>query len=303
MTLRRVVANFGMLVGAAAVIPLVAVFGKGDQAKGYMMTAIVFTLIAGLPIILSGIVAKERVGDGGHHQKFEFKQLHGILRSNVPLLITVVVFIVNQIAMSIKTAAMAYYFTYNIGKVELIAVVSGISLIFTILGTALIPLITRRLGKKNGMILSMVIIGLTSLGLALTPYTNVTFILVWFVLNSLAAGFGLAMPFIIAMDAVEYGEWKTGKRTEGVVFSLMTFGTKLASAIGGAVLGYILDFTGYAANADQSTFALNGILFSIAVFPIIVSIVGIIIMKFYDLSEEKLAAIVEELKQRKVAAE
>lgn len=299
MTLRRVVANFGMLIGAGAVMPLVGLLGRGNANRGYLMTAAVFAVIAGVPIILSGLTAKERVVETQDHQKFEFKELYSILKSNVPLLITVMVFIVNQIAMSIKTAAMAYYFTYNIGRVELIAVVSGISLIFTILGTALIPLITRKMGKKNGMILAMAIIGATSLGLALTPATSVGLILGWFILNSLAAGFGLAMPFIIAMDAVEYGEWKTGKRTEGIIFSLMTFGTKLASAIGGAMLGYILTWTGYVANQTQTSMALNGILFSMAIFPILVSIIGIVLMKFYNLSDEKLQTIAAELMERK----
>ncbi len=302
MTLRRVVANFGMLVGAGAVIPLVGLLGRGNQSKGYMMTAAVFAVIAVVPIILSGITAKERVEETKDHQKFQFKELYSLLKSNVPLLITVLVFIVNQIAMSIKTAAMAYYFTYNVGRVELIAIVSGISLIFTIVGTAMIPMVTRRLGKKNAMIVAMAVIGATSFGLAMTPVQSVVLILVWFVLNSFAAGFGLAMPFIIAMDAVEYGEWKTGKRTEGIIFSLMTFGTKLAGAIGGAMLGYILEYTGYVANQTQSAIALKGILFSMAIFPIIVSVIGILLMRCYSLTDEKLEIITSELEARKTSA-
>ena len=299
MTLRRVIANFGMLIGAAAVVPLVGVLGKGDQAKGYSLTALVFVVIAGLPIILSGLTAKERVESAPSSGNFQFKNIFSILKSNKPLMIIVSVYIVNQIAMSIKTAAVAYYFTYNIGKVEMIAVVSGISLIFTILGTGLIPLISRKIGKKNGVIAAMVIIGLTSLGLFFTPYSNTTLVMVWFVFNSLAAGIGLGLPFIIAIDSVEYGEWKTGKRTEGLVFSMLTFGTKLASAIGGATLGYILTFTGYSANTLQTPMALQGILISMAIIPIVVSIIGIILMRFYNISESQMSEIMEELKNRK----
>ncbi len=295
-TLRRILCNVGILIGAAGVIPLVGILGKGDQAKGYMLTTIILGAIGTVSIVLSGLTAKERVAPT-KNESYAFKDMIRVLKLNTPLLIISSVFMVNQIATTIKSAATAYYFSYNIGKPELIAVASGIALIATIIGTMFIPLLVKLFGKKKTIIYALVGIALSSLALFFISYENVTLIIIQFVVNSFVSGFGLALPFIMVIDTVEYGEWKTGIRSEGLVFSTLTFGTKVGTAIGGAALGLILSFTGYIPNAVQTQEALNGILVCIAGIPIVVAIIGIVLMKFYELDEKLYDKIVADLKK------
>ena len=60
-------------------------------------------------------------------------------------------------------------------------------------------------------------------------------------------------------DIVEYGEWMTGERTEGVIYSSYSFIRKVSQALAGFLPGMILTAIGYVPNAVQSEGALTGI--------------------------------------------
>lgn len=104
-------------------------------------------------------------------------------------------------------------------------------------------------------------------------------------------------------DCVEYGEWKTGKRSEGMIFSSNIFKTKLASAIGGALCGYILAFVGYKANMIQNTATLNGIHIMYSIIPGIIAVGSILSLRRYNLTEREYEAILEDLNKNKLIKE
>ena len=97
-------------------------------------------------------------------------------------------------------------------------------------------------------------------------------------------------------DCVEYGEWKTGKRSEGMIFSSNIFKTKLASALGGALCGYVLAFVGYQANTAQTLTTLNGIHLMYSIVPGIIAIVSAVSLRRYNLTEKEYEAILEDLR-------
>ncbi|MFJ7754637.1 MFS transporter [Peribacillus muralis] len=68
----------------------------------------------------------------------------------------------------------------------------------------------------------------------------------------LGSSFVNSLNWALVSDAVEYGEWKTGNRSEGVVYSFFTFCRKLSQAIAGFVPGLVLGLVGYVPNAVQS---------------------------------------------------
>lgn len=298
-TLRRFVSNFGLLIGAGLVIPMVGVLGKGDAGKGYSLMATIFGTLSALMIISSGLTARERVVPT-KNQHYGFKDIINMFKTNTPMVIIAALYFVSQIAISIKSASIAYYFTYNIGKISLISIVSVLSLLGTLLGTALIPLFTKLLKSKVKLVIvGLIVMALSSAGLFFSPNENIALIIILFFINALSSAYGLVMPFILMIDAVEYGELKTGFRSEGLVFSVLTFSMKLGTAVGGAILGYILSGLGYVPNVEQSVQALFGIKFCVAGLPIAAAIVGIILLKFYTLDEKKYAEIVDELKIKK----
>jgi len=102
------------------------------------------------------------------------------------------------------------------------------------------------------------------------------------------------------IDTVEYGEWKTGQRMEGVIFAANTFRAKLAMAIGGAFGAYGLAWVKYVPNIAQTTETVNGIHLLFSLVPGILSLLATIPYFFYGLTEQRYEIILKEIiEQRK----
>ena len=87
----------------------------------------------------------------------------------------------------------------------------------------------------------------------ITP-NNTGLDLVLYVLAQLIYSLGLGIYSTVSWammgDAIDYNEWKTGKREEGVVYSLHSFFRKLAQGVGPAVALVIMNGLGYVNNAN-----------------------------------------------------
>ncbi len=98
---------------------------------------------------------------------------------------------------------------------------------------------------------------------------------------------GGATMWAMVSDTIDYGEWKTGVRTEGLVNSACSFGYKIGNGIGSALLGLILELGGYVGEAAvQSASAIASIRVCFVWIPMAVYAAGLIIMKFYHLDQE-----------------
>ena len=99
-------------------------------------------------------------------------------------------------------------------------------------------------------------------------------------------------------DTADYGEWKTGRRTTGLVFSAVQFAQKFGLAIGAALSGYILALYGFVANQDQTEDALLGIRMMFTIFPAVLSILATIAVWFYRIDRATLEAVERELAEK-----
>lgn len=105
------------------------------------------------------------------------------------------------------------------------------------------------------------------------------------------------IPMIMVSDCVDYFEYKTGKRTEGAAFSLLTFTIKICLALGAAIGLLFLQFAGYNSGVefvDQSTKRI--IYFAYVGMPGIFSLLAVFPILKYDLfgdKKEKISAALE----------
>lgn len=118
-------------------------------------------------------------------------------------------------------------------------------------------------------------------------------------------GFGGAIGCYQGMiaDSIEYGEWKTGVRTQAVITSGGGLGQKIGSGVGTAIIGFALDFGGYDGTlAVQSSGAINMIRVLFIVVPIVVYIATVALGYFYKL-ESEYPKILKELDNRHAGME
>ena len=103
--------------------------------------------------------------------------------------------------------------------------------------------------------------------------------------------------FAIVSDTIEYGEWKTGYRTEGLINSASSFGFKVGNGLGSAMLGWILALGGYAEGAiTQNSGAIMSIEALFIYIPVVITVLQVLIMIFYKLDKEY-DSVVEDLNE------
>jgi GPH family glycoside/pentoside/hexuronide:cation symporter len=125
-----------------------------------------------------------------------------------------------------------------------------------------------------------------------------------FLLQFLGSGTGGPLSVLLwAMyaDTADYGEWKKGRRATGLIFSASTMSQKAGWAIGGVVVGYMLDVTGFIPNVPQSTNVLNGLVWLMSVIPTAIGVVSLVLFCFYPLNEARMKEIETDLKARRAA--
>jgi GPH family glycoside/pentoside/hexuronide:cation symporter len=99
-------------------------------------------------------------------------------------------------------------------------------------------------------------------------------------------------------DSADYGEWKTGRRTTGLIFSGIQFAQKMGLAVGAGLSGYILAWYGFVANEVQTEATIMGIRLMFTIFPGVLAILGTIAFFFYRLDRSMINTIESELSAR-----
>jgi probable glucitol transport protein GutA len=296
-TTRMILVYIGILLSIACATPLATAFGGENQALGFQMTALVYAIVSIVLNLFSFFTVRERIVPK-KSKKHGMKMTLSVLIKNKPLLILASSFLAFAIGFNIKLSTMVYYFTYNVDQKEL--VFFGTVLFFgaALISNVFIPVVSEKWGRKNVMIISAAISLVSYVGLHITPYSSITFILIWLFasgffttpLNTLAWG--------MIADCVDYAEWKTGVRADGVVISSMSFTNKLGVALAGSFSAIYLGIAGYVPNAEQTVTSLNAIKNMNALIPGLFILLSIIIICFYPLTEKGYKKMITELEQR-----
>jgi GPH family glycoside/pentoside/hexuronide:cation symporter len=103
-------------------------------------------------------------------------------------------------------------------------------------------------------------------------------------------------------DVADYGEWKFGRRSTGLVYSASLFAIKTGTAVAGLLLPWILAKYGYIANVAQSASSVLGITLSFSLFPAGFATLKAVSLWIYPLSRAKVNEIENDLAARRAAA-
>lgn len=199
--------------------------------------------------------------------------------------------------------AMAYYATYVLGDsatmVWMIVAMNGASLATM----PVIPRLVGRFGKKSTYYVGAVGIVVFGTAVFFVPPTLAAVIPVFF-LFGLFQSISLSLAFAFQADTVEYGEWRTGRRTEGATYAVYSFFRKISQATAGAVVGYALALGGFSATLTaQPESAVVAIRAVVGLGPAVLALLGAAIFLAYPLTDVRYRRMVEEVRERHVVRE
>lgn len=290
--------NFGAqiasLLTGAVVIQIVAKFAS--PSKGYLVAVIVFALLGVLSQLLCYLGTKERIINSKPHEKGDGAKAIKELFKNKPFIILAIFTILSIGAMFLKSGMQLYYFQYVLGNEGIVSVMSILSSIAIVPAILFSPKLVTKIGKKNVAIFG-------TFGFAICEILNYLVFggstVSYLIVNTISfmfLGFSNTVAFAFVNDVIEYGQLKTGIRSEGIIYSGYSFVRKISQGIAGFVPGLALSMIGYVANQAQSEATLHGMSVIYFLIPAVTSIISIVIFYFgYDLTDEKHQQIVDEL--------
>jgi len=291
-----------MIVGAGLgifVAPLIS--PENDLQSIFTFMTLGFVVVGTALYFFTAFTAKERVKRDVPH--VTMKQSIAILRGNRPLVMLCVssfVFLTGMLALS---TVQLYYLRDVLHALPLYAALSIVQLVVTFGLAGFVPKIVRTVGKRAAYMAGGAVMALGGIIVFVAPPT-----MVWLGFSGLViCQFGIVLVnmlvWALEADTVEYGEWKTGVRAEGIIYALFSFTRKTGQAVGGALAAYALAWGGYVSGAAaQSASAEWGIRAGAGLIPVVASILAIVVMVFYPLTDKRHKQIVLEIAERRDAA-
>ena len=272
----------------------------------YLWCAIVISVLGSLMFLGIFFFNKERVPYEA--ERVSLKDMFGIIKNNKYLLLVVASYFLGfarQGAMAIQ-AQTANAILGGANKIIILGISTAIG---TVISMAVTPILIKKFDEKKVFIAMSIYGGVSSvLAYLVAVWTNFNLIALIATLFLMGLQFGAVniMPMIMVADSVDYYEWKTGKRTEGVAYAVLSLCIKVTLALGAAVCfaWVFADFTGYQANMTEfSDSVKKGVFFSYTVIPGITSALAAIPIFFYDLVGDKKKQISADLAARRGVVE
>ena len=324
----RICASIGMFSVVVLYTMVPDLFGMGPR-KSYFLFAVILVAILWFFQAFTVIGVKE---DRAHLKNQEHTSLSGMVKAlvkNDQLMITAVGMALFMIGYCTTTSFGVYYFKYaykNEGTYMVFAAVLGMAQLTAL---SVFPLFSKRFTRKQLYFASMVTV-VAAYILFFFSFEKLGLIIVAGLALFFAQAFIQLLMLLFLADAVEYGEWKLGKRNESVSFAVQPFINKLGGAVGTAVVTVTLIISGInpvskqiteieksiegvadaaviAAAQQEITELIDGVGGSslwlmkgaMMILPLTCILVGFVIYyKKFKIDEETYAQIVEDLKER-----
>ncbi|MDO4292420.1 MAG: glycoside-pentoside-hexuronide (GPH):cation symporter [Eubacteriales bacterium] len=283
------------------VMPLaLSYFGGAGKWSAYFTIASIVAVFGIIMYVTCAKMVKEHVVPPAS-EKFSLKLGVKSVLTNKPLLCVQICNAVGLLAMIMNGTFNYYYCQYNLGGLEVMSVLSLISTIATVVGSVLFIFLSRYISKKK----IMFILAGGYIAARLTHYfsgwQNLSIIFVCSAISGICVGAFMVSVMAMMADTIEYGEWKTGQRNEGMITSTRCFVTKLMMAVSGVIVAFVIGIFGYVPGTEQTLATQNAFHTMMTLVCAGVMLIGIIPMFFYSLTEDKHAQIMEELAARKAA--
>lgn len=290
----------GSLIAFTVPLAIIGAF-RPENAERVLLMGILFGFASAVPLLIVFFSTRERA----EYCELEQPKLIDSLRAaakNRPFVFGAVIFLITWVSIDILQATLLYFIKYILQREAQSDAIMAAIFITAILALPLWEWAARRLNKRLAYGIGVAFWAFVQL-ILISVNASVPLQLIFFL--CILAGIGVSaahvLPWSILPDAIEWDEYHTGARHEGMFYSLVTLAQKIASSLAIPLALLILDATGYIPNAvQQPAKALLGIRLVIGPLPAVLLTIGIIFAIAYPLNRQTHARIVQELEARRL---
>jgi GPH family glycoside/pentoside/hexuronide:cation symporter len=287
-TVRVIMVTALALVLSIITPALLELFGGQKEQRAWNILASIYAALALGCLIACFLGVREKVpmttATGEAIPQTPLKEALRALLRNKYFCLAAILSIVGA-TFNVSMGGYIYYARDVLGNVEYFGLMSMATMAPLLAATPLMPHAFKKLGKRGAILVGMALGVLASVVQMIAAY-NLIAVLVCMALRSLGITPLLTATFTFPGDIVDYMEWKDGIRTEGLVSGTTSFGSKVGTGLGSAILGWLLALGNYNPNLPvQAQATLNAeIMINVGV-PCILSVICFVVMLFWDIDK------------------
>lgn len=217
---------------------------------------------------------------------------------NRPFVILLIAYTISAFGSNLPATLILYYVEYVLQADH----AEGFLLIYFITGIIFLPFwvgISKKIGKKNAWIISMIINTGAFTGVYFLGPGDVELYGILVFVSGIGFGAGLALPSSIQADVIDYDELMSGQRREGRYIGLWSISKKMAAALGIGIGLLLLGSTGYQPNVEQDIKTVDMLRVLYALVPSICNGLSILIISFYPITEKYHAQIRSDIEKNR----
>ncbi len=306
----RTCAGVGSALIAMFTMLLVGALGGDSERAGFRYVALIVSVVFVVTEILC--CAKMKESNQTEMKTATVKEMFRALFSNDQAIVVVLSIVLINSALYLTSNFVIYFFKYDFGgtgwkgSYTLFSTIGGAA---QILGMMLLyPLLRKKLSNTGVFTLSLVL-ALGGYGLLLALCLaglsgNLIALCIPGVVVFACNGMLSVLTTLFLSNSVDYGQLKTGRREESVIFSMQTFVVKAASGVAVFLTGIGLDLIGLVGDTEetgavvaQSAGTLLGLRLMMTVLPMLVLLAVLLLFRRkFILTDEKAAEINRQLR-------
>ena len=313
----RICANVGMFAVVliyTSVPKLFAPLGL-DARDSYFVFAIIVVLLMWCFQLFTLFGVKEDRRSLGRGEHTSLKEMCSVLFKNDQLMYAAISMALFMIGYSTTTSFGVHYFKYAYKNEGMYAVFAGVLAVAQLSALAVFPLFRKRFTRKQLYFGAMIAV-VCAYVLFFLSFEKLVLVVIAGLVLFFAQAFIQLLTLLFLADAVEYGEWKLGKRNESVSFAVQPFVNQVGGAIASGVLGFTLIISGIndiservanAATPEEATALINStpdsavwiMKIAMMILPLLCILAGFIIYtKKFKIDEKMYEQIVNDLEER-----
>lgn len=264
--------------------------------NNYFIPILVFSLIAFLTMIMATFV-KERVRHDGRKQPSIRDMAESVAKNKYLLLIVII--LIFSFGFNFTSTLAVFVATDIYHSTNAISLIMMMMILPSIFVAPFIPALVKKFGKINLYVFAFISTAVLSMVTWFVAVRSLELFLVLTLVKGILSAPSLVIYSMFFSDSLEYDCYKNGTRFEAVTFAAQTFMAKITAAVSGGLSMWIIGAAGYqAAVAGQTVIqtpaALNALWAAMNLGPVVGSIIAaVILLKFYDLTEDKVNIMVE----------
>jgi len=290
---------FGSLLAFTVPLMIVGTFTPENASRVLLMSA-VFGVGSAFPLLLVFFNTREKEVFIAQERPKLIPSLKAAFK-NRPFVFGAVIYLFTWMCMTIIETVLLFYIKYVLELESMSEIIMAMIFVTGIIALPLWEYASRKYNKRLAYAFGVAFWAVVQMLLiTVNPSSPLGIIIFLCVMAGIGVAAAHVLPWSILPDAIEWDEFRTGERHEGMFYSLVTLSHKIASSIAIPLTAVMLDVTNYVPNAaQQPDSAIMGIKILMGPIPAVLLTIGIVFALKYPLDREGFSTLVDELKERR----